>query len=116
MKLIALFLALVLSGCATYTPVIDESAGIGVYERDLAECQQLARRADVGSNAAAGAAVGAIFGALLGAAIGGHDFIGAGARAGAVGGLAGGVERAAVDQRVIVTRCMERRGYAVVSP
>jgi hypothetical protein len=111
-----MLLSAALCGCATYSPVIDEGAGIGNYDADLRECQRLAQQRDVVSGAASGAVVGALFGALLGAAIGGRDMIGAGARAGAAGGLTGGAARSLAEQQLIVARCMSRRGYAVVGP
>lgn len=111
-------LALALVGCANtganYTPMIDTGSRIGVYEQDLAECQDYARRVGGASEgAAAGAFVGAIFGLLLNAAAGGGNS-GALAGVGALSGAAQGASQGEASQRDIIVRCMSGRGYQVL--
>jgi hypothetical protein len=109
-----------LSGCATtqYRPVVDTYGGsAGSYEADLAQCQQLAEQRPAANQAAAGAATGAIFGALLAAAVGLRgDQIAHVAAWGAASGGVQGAARGVEEQAVIVARCMDWRGYAVVAP
>lgn len=116
----ALTLAL-LAGCATapgganYRPMVDTGQRIGVYEQDLAECQQYAQRAaGAGDGAVAGAVGGAIVMGVLSAILGG----GGNGRWAAAGAVAGGLQGAGAgeaNQRAVVVRCMSGRGYQVLS-
>ncbi len=110
---------LMLTGCVTtnYRPVVDTGEVKGNYEDDVADCQRLAEQRPAGAQAANGAVVGAVLGGVLAAAFGlrGNN-IGRVAAWGAVNGAAGGAVNGASQQQAIVARCMEGRGYAVVSP
>ena len=110
-----------LAGCATapgganYAPMVDTGHRIGVYEQDLAECQQYAQRvAGAGEGAAAGAVGGAIVIGLLSAVLGGGGH-GRWAAAGAVAGGLQGAGAGEANQRAVVVRCMSGRGYQVLS-
>ena len=116
----ALTLAL-LAGCATapgganYRPMVDTGQRIGVYEQDLAECQQYAQRAaGAGDGAVAGAVGGAIVMGVLSAILGGGGH-GRWAAAGAVAGGLQGAGAGEANQRAVVVRCMSGRGYQVLN-
>jgi hypothetical protein len=107
------------TGCmpaAHYRPIVDSGESRGYYEGDLADCQQLAERRPAAARAAAGATAGALIGAALGLAVGLRgDDVGHLAAWGAVtGGVGEGVDGAA-QQRYIVARCLEGRGYNVIA-
>ena len=122
MRLIAAFAAIaLLAGCATapgganYAPMVDTGHRIGVYEQDLAECQQYAQRvAGAGDGAVAGAVGGAIVMGVLSAILGGGGH-GRWAAAGAVAGGLQGAGAGEANQRAVVVRCMSGRGYQVLS-
>jgi len=84
------------------------------YESDNFGCQQYAESQSVASNAAAGAGAGALFGLLVGAVID-RDNMYQYARAGAVGGLAGGATGGVQNKNEIYRNCMTRRGYSVLN-
>jgi outer membrane lipoprotein SlyB len=105
---------------ADYRPVVDMQGHTEVaYDRDVAECQQMARTARDNTSEAEGAGVGAAAGgaggALLGA-IGGDPLLGAGV--GALAGLVGtgGYEEVTTEKReeTIVRNCMRSRGYSIL--
>ncbi len=103
------------------TPVIDtQGVDAAQHQQDLTECQQYAQQSSIGENAAKGALGGALLGAAMGAAIGaatGNPGQGAavGAAAGGIGGGAGGAGKSMQDRKQIVSRCMQGRGYNVLS-
>ena len=112
--------AALLAGCATapgganYAPMVDTGHRIGVYEQDLAECQQYAQRAaGAGEGAAAGAVGGAIVIGLLSAVLGGGGH-GRWAAAGAISGGLSGAAAGEANQRAVVVRCMSGRGYSTL--
>ena len=113
--------AALLAGCATapgganYAPMVDTGHRIGVYEQDLAECQQYAQRvAGAGEGAAAGAVGGAIVIGLLSAVLGGGGH-GRWAAAGAISGGLSGAAAGEANQRAVVVRCMSGRGYSTLN-
>ena len=113
--------AALLAGCATapgganYAPIVETGHRIGVYEQDLAECQQYAQRAaGAGDGAVAGAVGGAIVMGVLSAILGGGGH-GRWAAAGAVAGGLQGAGAGEANQRAVVVRCMSGRGYQVLS-
>ena len=117
----AVLAAALLAGCATapgganYAPMVDTGHRIGVYERDLAECQQYAQRAaGAGDGAVAGAVGGAIVMGVMSAILGGGGH-GRWAAAGAVAGGLQGAGAGEANQRAVVVRCMSGRGYQVLS-
>ena len=119
MKLIALAAAALLAGCATsganYRPMVDTGQRIGVYEADLAECQQYAQRtAGASDGAAAGAVGGAIVMGVLSAILGGGGH-GRWAAVGALSGAASGAAAGETNQRDVIRRCMAGRGYSVLN-
>lgn len=113
--------AALLAGCATaapgganYAPMVDTGHRIGVYEQDLAECQQYAQRAaGAGDGAVAGAVGGAIVMGVLSAILGGGGH-GRWAAAGAVAGGLQGAGAGEANQRAVVVRCMSGRGYSTL--
>lgn len=124
-----LIVMLLLSGCTTvteYSPVVDfnaDLAKIQSYNKDLAECRQLAlQRQSQGRKAAAGAIggvlVGAALGALGGSLYGGntasnlHD-AGLGAVVGGASGVYGATKKN--TRQNIVAQCLANRGYNVLS-
>lgn len=120
-RLIIILIALSLTACAAYRPIVDRQSitDQGQYERDLAECQAYSKQVDPGANAAIGMAGGAAVGAALGALVG--AFFGCpgktaafGAALGGAQGLGSGAGYGIAAQRDIVRRCMMGRGYAVL--
>lgn len=117
--------AMLMAGCAqnyvqTFEPVIDrKGVSEAAYARDLSECRSYAVREDPANKAMEQALAGALVGAALGAAVGsvyGNAGYGAGVGAGygAVGGGVNGAVTGMRAQQLIVSRCMARRGYAVL--
>jgi uncharacterized protein YcfJ len=109
---------LLLAGCAAsqYRPVVDSGVRRGNYEDDVADCQRLSEQRPAAAQAAGGAVAGAVIGALIGAAVGLHgDDVAEIAAWGAVEGGASGAAYGIDEQRSIVARCMEGRGYAVIA-
>lgn len=124
--------AVLAAGCArTYRPPIDPtfSTEPALLERDLVECEQIARAyaEDPGSAAAQSGATGAVGGAAVGAAIGaiagaitGSAGTGAavGAATGGAGGAIGGAARGSTSARsqfeTAYDACMRNRGYKLL--
>ena len=110
--------ALTCAGCATtqYRPVVDSGISRGSYEEDVADCQHVADQRPAAAQAAGGAVAGAVIGALLGVAVGLHgDDVAEIAAWGAVEGGAAGAVDGTDEQRMIVSRCMEGRGYDIIA-
>jgi outer membrane lipoprotein SlyB len=114
-RMIAIFISLMMSGCATYQPMVDfstSSAPPGNYQKDLSECQAYAERVSIGGGAVVGAAIGAVLGAAVGYAF--HTNVGNVAAFGAgVGGLQGATS-SGISQVDVIRRCMQSRGYNVL--
>jgi len=115
----------VLAGCAdSYEPVVDFQASRNTrdaYQTNLYECQQLAKQGgspveDAAVGGVGGAALGAAVGAISGAILGGGAGTGAaaGAAIGGTAGGAGGAVKGVSDQKSIVRKCLQGRGYAVL--
>jgi len=117
-----------LSGCVQtleeYRPVVDSGASnSGRYERDLAACYSIAKKAEaeyqkrqqdeLGANLIAGI----LAGALVGAAVGDNsDWAKTGAVYGAAAGAANtDTEMAVGGPRRIIDRCMTDRGHRILS-
>ena len=111
----------------TYTPVVDAGKNsAAIFEKDLAACRVVAKNAEAkyiaeGQAAAQNQAIaGALVGAVLIAALGGDTSdVAAGA---AYGGLAGAADAGSDSYEIqkygprrIVDRCLDQRGYAVLS-
>lgn len=111
-------LGLLCAGCAAsaYRPVVDTGVSRGNYEDDVFDCQQLAEQRPAAEKVAGGAVAGAAIGAIFGLAVGlrGDDVAHLAAWGAATGGLEGAGWGTA-EQRGIVARCMEGRGYAVLA-
>ena len=115
MRMLAVLL-LLCTGCApvTYRPIVDSGVSRGSYEADLDDCQRLADRRPAAAKAAGAATAGAAIGALFALAVGlrGDDVAHVAAWSATSYGIAGGVE-GSYEQRAIVSRCLEGRGYNV---
>jgi hypothetical protein len=103
---------LLLYSCAS-DPIIDpKGVNMAQYEKDKADCEQVAQQvntaAKVGKSGAAGAAVGAAVGAIYGDA--GKGAAAGGVQGGAAGGLSADQEKARV-----VRNCLRNRGYTVLN-
>lgn len=104
--------AALLGACAS-DPIIDpKGVNMVQYEKDKADCEQVAQQVNtagkVGKSAAAGAAIGAAVGAI-------YSDAGKGAAAGTVhGGAAGGVS-ADQEKARVVRNCLRNRGYKVLN-
>lgn len=119
-------IALSFSGCASITeqnPIVDPKvSNMANYDADLFECRTLATQVNAGGSATGTAMVGAVFGSAIGAVIGafegGSGFgesIAGGAASGAItGGVQGSLE-AYEKKKSIVGKCLEGRGYQVLS-
>jgi outer membrane lipoprotein SlyB len=111
---------LLFSGCATtganYRPLIDsKGVDFNKFEVDLKECQSYATQtADAAQSAAVGAVAGALFGAAIAAAGGSRYDRNATARVGAVTGAVGAAAEGETNQRNIIRRCLNGRGYQVL--
>jgi uncharacterized protein YcfJ len=121
--------SLFLVACAQtrdYTPTIDTRASnpsaTANYDRDMQECQALAKNAsgntaaETAIGAGVGGAIGAATGAIVGAVAGGNVATGA-----MIGGAAGGVGGAAKQgfesdskYKSSFKDCMSRRGHTVI--
>jgi hypothetical protein len=109
---VAAFISIFMTGCAS-KPIVDTyNVDMVQYQKDLAECEDIARQVDSGhialSSAAFGAGVGAAFGAI------GGD-IGVGAATGAVSGGAGGLLQQDNEKANVAKNCLRYRGYAVLN-
>jgi outer membrane lipoprotein SlyB len=115
----ALLIITLLTGCATYRPVIDtQGTDPERYNADLRDCQTYAQQIDPAQHAAAGAVAGAVIGALLAAALGGRGGgynVGRSAAGSAVIGATAGTAHGAESQITIIRRCMAGRGYRVLN-
>lgn len=107
-----------------YRPVTDPSAAAaGRYEADLAQCQAVAKQAEVEyqkrqqSEMMGNLIGGLIVGAVVGQAVGGNsDWTAYGAASGAASGVAAtDTELAHGGPRRLIDRCMTSRGHTVLS-
>jgi hypothetical protein len=110
--LAATVISVFLIGCAS-KPIVDTyNVDMVQYQKDLAECEDIARQVDSGQIALSSAAFGAGVGAAFGA-IGGE--VGVGAATGAVSGGAGGLLRQDDEKANVAKNCLRYRGYAVLN-
>jgi hypothetical protein len=102
----------VLVACAS-KPIIDtHNVDMVQYEKDLADCEQIAEQVETGKTTAKSAA----FGAGVGAAYGVIDGdIGDAAATGAVAGGSGGLLKADNEKARVTKNCLRNRGYAVLN-
>lgn len=120
----AIMLSVLLSGCATYggyQPTVDPYSDPNpqTLNRDMSDCQQLAKdAASTGKETAKGAVVGGALGAAGGAAIG--AITGNAGKGAAIGAAAGGISGGAYSgydadnqyKRAYIN-CMRNRGHNV---
>lgn len=105
-------LALLLQACAS-KPIVDTyNIDMVQYEKDLAQCEDIAEQVESGKITASSAAFGAGVGAAYGV-IGGN--IGNAAAAGAVSGGAGGLLKQDNEKAKVTKNCLRYRGYAVLN-
>lgn len=108
----ALFAAALLPACAS-KPIIDTyNVDLVQYERDLADCENVAGQVESGKITAKSAAFGAGVGAAYGI-IGGD--IGHAAATGAVAGGSGGMLKFDNEKARVTKNCLRHRGYAVLN-
>ena len=109
----SLILAVVLlAGCSTYRPLVDQPGPN--YEADLSACQKYADTQSPATSAVLGAVAGAGLSALL-ATVGGDGIDrGASTRIGAVIGAVSGAASGGDAQIDIIRRCLQGRGYRVL--
>lgn len=114
---------LTLVGCATqntganYRPIIDnQGKDLARLEQDISECQAYAQQvSSAAERAAAGAVAGALLGAVFAAAAGAKGYRNESAAVGALSGGLGAAAEGERDQRNIIRRCMNGRGYSVLN-
>ena len=111
-RLVILFAVTVLSGCAS-KPIIDSyNVDMVQYEKDLADCEEIAEQVEAGkmtaSSAAFGAGVGAAYGAISGD-------VGQSAATGAVTGGSAGILKSDNEKAKVTKNCLRHRGYAVLN-
>jgi len=107
---------LAIMGCASGgSGVVIDPAGVdkAQYERDLAECQEIAKQVD--SKVVGSAAGGAVVGGAIGAILGGSSGAAKGAGVGAVGGTARGASSTEREKQTVVKNCLRNRGYKVLN-
>lgn len=103
---------LLLSACAS-KPIVDTyNVDMVQYEKDLAQCEDIAEQVESGKITASSAAFGAGVGAAYGV-IGGN--IGNAAATGAVTGGAGGLLKQDDEKAKVTKNCLRYRGYAVLN-
>lgn len=103
------------SGCSQRQSVIIDPEGVdmGQYQRDLAQCEQIAKQ--VKSEAGEGAVGGAVVGGLLGAVVGGNRSVERTAGVGAVLGGAKGAGATREERELVLKNCLRNRGYQVLN-
>jgi hypothetical protein len=111
-SMIVYLLAMLLAACATGPIIDDQGVDMVQYEKDLADCERIARQVGTGKQTAKSGAVGAVVGGAMGAVFGDA---GEGAAVGAIeGGTAGGLDADHEKSRV-VKNCLDNRGYTVLN-
>ena len=111
-------MALMLTNCAgNYTPVTDNKGVDKLkYEKDLQECQAIAKeQAGAGKGAVVGAIAGMFVGAVVSAVVDPDGVTGDyGTRVGTVYGAGAGAVAGAEQQITIIKNCMSGRGHKVL--
>ena len=132
LRLIVLCAVLIVSGCATQKPVLYpnakyKEAGQEAAQREIDNCDRMARESGatpgggdkIARGGATGAAVGGATGAVAGA-IGRRNVLDSAAAGAAVGGTAGAVHGATRSDEPssvyqgFMNRCLRERGYEVI--
>ena len=122
--LLLCFVAFLVSACTLpqYNPIVDRGVSnfnYDQYQRDLSECRAYAREISPANRAIGESIVGAGIGAAMGAILGsGYHNAGSGAGIGAgITGITGalhGAGSAIAEQKAIIKKCLEDRGYKVL--
>jgi len=111
-SLVLIALVVLLPACAS-KPIVDTyNVDMVQYEKDLAQCEDIAEQVESGKITASSAAFGAGVGAAYGV-IGGD--IGNAAATGAVTGGAGGLLKQDNEKAKVTKNCLRYRGYAVLN-
>jgi len=112
-----IFVSLVIAtGCAgRRADVVIDPAGVdmGLYQQNLAECQQIAQQAH--HKAVGGAVGGAVVGGAVGGIVGNGETAEKGAGAGAVVGAAHGAAATRREKQLVTKNCLRERGYKVLN-
>jgi hypothetical protein len=111
--LFAIAAVAVLAAACGSRPIIDtKNVDMVQYEKDLADCEEIAEQVEAGTITAKstgfGAGVGGAYGAIDGD-------VGESAAKGAVAGAAGGLLKADNEKSRVVKNCLRHRGYAVLN-
>jgi hypothetical protein len=105
-------LGLTLVSCAS-KPIVDTyNVDMVQYEKDLAQCEEIAEQVASGEITAKSAAFGAGVGAAYGV-VGGD--VGNAAAAGGISGAAGGMLKSDNEKARVTKNCLRHRGYAVLN-
>ena len=116
-KLMALFIAAFVAGCAAHPdPIIDmQGVDLEEFDQDWVECESYTNEVSMTKGVAKGAGLGAAIGAVAGAVGGNSDDVAEGAAWGSVyGGTRSGLD-ADRDKQMVFKRCMAGRGYRVLN-
>jgi len=109
---IVMLLAITLVSCAS-KPIVDTyNLDVVQYEKDLAQCEEIAKQVASGEITAKSAAFGAGVGAAHGAVWGN---VGNSAASGAITGGAGGLLKSDNEKARVTKNCLRYRGYAVLN-
>ena len=114
--IIGILVIMLNTGCAARNKdiIIDPTnVDMGLYQSDLAYCQQLADQVDskVGANAVGGAAAGG----LIGAAFGNSNSMKKGAAIGAIAGTARGARAKKREKLKVTKNCLRLKGYSILN-
>lgn len=125
LKLISIIAAAALAtGCASNPHARTGHSGFELlvdrpgdnYKLDNEQCNAYARQvAGAAEQAASGAVAGAIVGALFAAAVGANGYRNESAMAYGLAGGLGGAVSGDRDQRSVVRKCLQGRGYTVLN-
>jgi outer membrane lipoprotein SlyB len=109
---ICLAATLTLMACAS-KPIVDTyNIDMVQYEKDLAQCEEVAEQVASGEITASSAAFGAGVGTAYGV-VGGN--VGSAAATGAISGGAGGLLKSDNETAKVTKNCLRYRGYAVLN-
>lgn len=109
---VCILLAMTAASCAS-KPIVDTyNVDMVQYEKDLAQCEEIAEQVASGEITAKSAAFGAGVGAAYGV-VGGD--VGNAAAVGGISGGAGGLLKSDNEKAKVTKNCLRHRGYAVLN-
>ena len=112
--LAAVGFCIITAGCAS-KPIVDTyNVDMVQYQKDLAQCEDIAEQVQAGTITAKSTAFGAGVGAAYGA-VSPHRGVGTGAATGAVAGASGGLLKSDNEKAKVTKNCLRYRGYAVLN-